>query len=82
MYFDSLVFISYVYIFLDLTTLISQYLAYISLQNWSIFLTVGRAFLFPIDISPYPVLPAIVSQMFPPRDNLYICGCQDFVSAP
>jgi hypothetical protein len=40
-----------------------------------------RAFLLPVDISPCPLLPAIVSQMFPARDQLYICGRQDFVSA-
>jgi hypothetical protein len=35
-----------------------------------IYRTPGQAFLFPVDISPCPVLSAILSQLFAPRDRL------------
>jgi hypothetical protein len=32
-------------------------------RSLSIYRIAGRAFLFPVDIGPYPVLPSIVSQL-------------------
>jgi len=37
--------------------------------------------LFPVNRSQRPVFPAIVSQLFPHRDHLYICGHQNSASA-
>jgi hypothetical protein len=42
---------------------------------------VRLAYVFLTDISPYPVLSAIVSQVFSRRDHLQICGGQNFDSA-
>ena len=38
-------------------------------------------FVLRVDIIPYPLLSAIVPQLFLPRHLLYIFGPQDFVSA-
>ena len=40
----------------------------------------GQAFLCPVVRSQCPVLPVIVLQLFPLRDNLQIYGRQDFAS--
>ena len=42
---------------------------------------VGRTFMFPVNRSPYPVLSAMVSQLFPLHASLQACGRQDFASA-
>jgi len=39
-------------------------------QKWGIYPIVGRAFLFPTHISPYPMLPAIVFQLSLSSDHL------------
>jgi hypothetical protein len=52
-----------------------------SRQNCSAHLSVGSAFPSPVDISPCRVLSTIVSQLFPSRHHLSVCGRQDFASA-
>jgi hypothetical protein len=46
-----------------------------------IFIVIGQALAFPLDSSPCPVLPAILSQPSPPHDHLQICHHQDSASA-
>lgn len=50
-------------------------------HNCSTHRTVRRTSMFSVHISPYPLLSAIVSQLFPARDYLQNCGNQRFASA-
>jgi len=40
-----------------------------------------RAFLFPVDRSPFNMLSAILSKLLAPCCHFYVCGRQDFISA-
>jgi hypothetical protein len=49
-------------------------------QKFGGYPTVGKDFIFLIDVSPCPVLSAIVPQLFPLHDH-QICGRQNVASA-
>jgi hypothetical protein len=65
-----------------LTVLLSHSFAHGRGHKQSIYHISGRPFLYPVDTSLCPTLSAIVSQLFPARDRLYICGRQELASAP
>lgn len=73
-------------LFSALTTTVPFLLLYhttfplIPAKTEALYLIVGRDFLFPADISPCPVLLSILSQLFPPHNQLSILCREDIVS--